>query len=175
MTTGILLFLSIVLNLVTIFAIIVLYLRQNRLLVLDHTQKQAMKEMEELFSVYIAELKEENEQFIDRLTRFQSQDYAKSALSHSSVEESSKVENEEKISSSYKRMYAAKTYQNTLQANNETEPERKEKVEKSLSEQVQSLKNKGLSIDEIAKTLNKGKTEIDLILKFLQKSKDKLD
>lgn len=47
--------------------------------------------------------------------------------------------------------------------------EQKKKVEWSelpYSEQVFYLFEKGLGIEEIAKTLNKGKTEIDLLLKF---------
>ncbi|MGX1825149.1 DUF6115 domain-containing protein, partial [Heyndrickxia sporothermodurans] len=67
------LFLSIILNIITIFAIIILYLRQNRLLTMDHSQKQTMKEMEDIFTAYIEELKDENEQFINKFKSIQNE------------------------------------------------------------------------------------------------------
>lgn len=169
MTIVILFILSIVLNLFTIFAIIILYQRQNRLSEFDQTQKQAMKEIEDIFYAYIAELKEENEQFIERFTEIQNKPPMKI-----SNRDSQDVKNE-KIPNSYKRMYAAKSYQNTLQHTNESHVESEQVVPEHISDQIIFLQNQGLTIDEIAKKLSKGKTEIDLILKFHQKSTDKLD
>ncbi|MHC8521814.1 hypothetical protein ACPJHQ_11710 [Rossellomorea sp. H39__3] len=48
-------------------AIILLYVRQNRLLALDSQQKRRVTEMEELMSAYMAELKEENDTFLRSL------------------------------------------------------------------------------------------------------------
>ena len=44
------------------------------------------------------------------------------------------------------------------------------KVERTLEQKVKDLYIKGQSIAEIAKQLNKGKTEVELLLKF-QKNK----
>ena len=43
---------------------------------------------------------------------------------------------------------------------------------KSIADLVWHLKNQGCSLEEIAKKLNKGKTEIDLLLKFQEESKE---
>jgi hypothetical protein len=39
-------------------------------------------------------------------------------------------------------------------------------TEESLFDQIKSMKQQGLSEEEVAKKLNKGKTEIALLLKF---------
>lgn len=57
-------FLLFVLNIFTIFAIIVLYLRQNRLSMLEKDQKAVIGEMEQLLSGYLLEMKEDNETLV---------------------------------------------------------------------------------------------------------------
>ncbi|MEY8731863.1 hypothetical protein AB9M92_06245 [Peribacillus frigoritolerans] len=57
-------FLLFVLNIFTIFAIIVLYLRQNRLSMLEKDQKAVIGEMEQLLSDYLLEMKEDNETLV---------------------------------------------------------------------------------------------------------------
>jgi hypothetical protein len=49
------------LNIITIFAVIILYLRQNRFSKLEKQQKAIINEMEELFTGYLLEMKEDNE------------------------------------------------------------------------------------------------------------------
>ncbi|WP_127776972.1 hypothetical protein [Peribacillus frigoritolerans] len=51
-------------NIFTIFAIIVLYLRQNRLSMLEKDQKAVIGEMEQLLSGYLMEMKEDNETLV---------------------------------------------------------------------------------------------------------------
>ena len=65
--SGIFMFILFLLNIVTIFAVIVLYLRQNRFIQAEKDQKAMMAEMEELMSGYIMEMKEENEALLDKL------------------------------------------------------------------------------------------------------------
>jgi uncharacterized membrane protein (DUF106 family) len=91
--TNMMLFFSIILNIITIFAVIILYLRQNRITALDHTQKHAMKEMEDLFSAYIEELKEENNQFIDNIKHLQENQSQKEKTEVNEVNESFNIEN----------------------------------------------------------------------------------
>ncbi|MGG3558138.1 hypothetical protein ABES23_16010 [Peribacillus frigoritolerans] len=57
-------FLLFVLNIFTICAIIVLYLRQNRLSMLEKDQKAVIGEMEQLLSGYLLEMKEDNETLV---------------------------------------------------------------------------------------------------------------
>ncbi|NHM29821.1 hypothetical protein [Neobacillus terrae] len=61
-----LLVVSFLLNALTIYAIIVLYTRQNRLADLDKKQERIIKDMEDLISSYLFEMKEENEKFLHR-------------------------------------------------------------------------------------------------------------
>ncbi|MBL5767205.1 hypothetical protein B5V88_13690 [Heyndrickxia sporothermodurans] len=172
------LFLSIILNIITIFAIIILYLRQNRLLTMDHSQKQTMKEMEDIFTAYIEELKDENEQFINKFKSIQNEQNSDEAIEktshhHPSIEKRTNEVNEVN-SDNYNRMYAAKSYQNSVGMNKDLKKEVQDETG-SLIDKVIFLQKKGLTNDEIAKKLNKGKTEIELMVKFQQKSLDKLD
>ncbi|MES1043081.1 hypothetical protein MHI39_15940 [Heyndrickxia sp. FSL K6-6286] len=183
--TNMMLFFSIILNIITIFAVIILYLRQNRITALDHTQKHAMKEMEDLFSAYIEELKEENNQFIDNIKHLQENQSQKEKTEVNEVNESFNIENSEeqqKIDNqvitphSYKHMTAVKSYQNKVEPSSiVTNLEAKETEPKTIQERVVSLKKEGLTNEEIAKKLNKGITEIELMLKFYKKAIDNLD
>lgn len=60
---------SLMLNLGAILAIIILYLRQNRFAESEKRQEKLIREAEELFSVYLLEMKEENEKLISRLQK----------------------------------------------------------------------------------------------------------
>ncbi|PTY83867.1 hypothetical protein B5V91_15400, partial [Heyndrickxia sporothermodurans] len=78
------LFLSIILNIITIFAIIILYLRQNRLLTMDQSKKQTMKEREDIFTAYIEELKDENEQWINKFKSIKNEKNSDEAIEKTS-------------------------------------------------------------------------------------------
>ena len=60
-------FILFLLNILTIFAVIVLFLRQNRFIQVEKDQKAMVTEMEELMSGYIMEMKEENEALVEKL------------------------------------------------------------------------------------------------------------
>ena len=59
---------SLILNIVALMAIIILFLRQNKLLQVEENQKKTMNEMEELITTYLLEMKDENEHFIQRIS-----------------------------------------------------------------------------------------------------------
>lgn len=67
--TTFLLIISLLLNGIAIFSVIVLFLRQNRLLEVENRQEKMMKDMEEIISSYLYEMKEENEAFIQRFQK----------------------------------------------------------------------------------------------------------
>lgn len=58
---------SLIFNVIALLAIIVLYLRQNKLLQVEEQQKKAMAEMEVLINSYLLEMKDENKRFIQRV------------------------------------------------------------------------------------------------------------
>ncbi|PLR77662.1 hypothetical protein CU633_09650 [Bacillus sp. V3-13] len=63
------LFISLILNVGTILAIILLYLRQNRFFEAEKNQARLIREMEEIISAYLLEMKEENERFINKFSQ----------------------------------------------------------------------------------------------------------
>ncbi|WP_313798653.1 hypothetical protein [Cytobacillus sp.] len=65
--TTFLLLISLFLNVLAIFAIIILFLRQNRLSQVERKQEKMISDMEEVISTYLVQMKEENEAFIDRV------------------------------------------------------------------------------------------------------------
>ncbi|MFO1445935.1 hypothetical protein KDN24_22575 [Bacillus sp. Bva_UNVM-123] len=60
---------SILLNILALFAIVVLFLRQNRLIQVEQKQEKLITEMEEIISNYLVQMKEENEDFINRIKK----------------------------------------------------------------------------------------------------------
>ncbi|MDK8638621.1 hypothetical protein ACQRXC_07135 [Niallia taxi] len=60
---------SIALNILALLCIALLFIRQNRLAAFESRQEKALEEMEEIVSSFIAEIKEENELFLDRVQR----------------------------------------------------------------------------------------------------------
>ena len=55
---------SIALNMIAFLLIAILFLRQNKLIKMEESLKQPVKEMEDLMTTYLLQMKEENEQFI---------------------------------------------------------------------------------------------------------------
>lgn len=221
MTTSILLTLSLVLNMIAILSIILLYLRQNRLLQLETKQNRTLKETEEFFSGCILQFKEENELFIKKLQELDKADEAKTVVGQTATvvkdpvykakptqqmtengEESLCQNATEKVKlpdpdhpkgNVYQAVQAykntpivdeEKVLQETLVLSREKpkakeqkqEPPSYEKGLKSSNLYIQSLLNQalllqkqGYSLEEIARSLNKGKTELELLFKFRQK------
>lgn len=60
---------SIALNILALLCIALLFIRQNRLAAYESRQEKALEEMEEIISSFIAEIKEENELFLDRIQK----------------------------------------------------------------------------------------------------------
>ncbi|MCQ6274121.1 hypothetical protein JMM81_03880 [Bacillus sp. V3B] len=199
--TTIIIIISIMLNIIALMAIVILFLRQNKLLKFEVDQRKSMTETEGLMSSYLLEMKDENERFIERVKRINEE---KSELEDSSVQVVQnqkeqellveKKDNQGDFSSHLGKavsFQAVKAYQKHKKEqverniSNETKVKATEKVEEpppkseqkdvhntngviqeSLSDQIMNMKQQGLSEEEIAKKLNKGKTEIALLLKF---------
>ena len=58
---------NLILNMIALLSIIILFLRQGKLLKIEDNQKKTIKEMEELLSSFVLEMKEDNEQLIKRI------------------------------------------------------------------------------------------------------------
>ncbi len=170
------LFISIIINVVSIFGIIILYMRQNRLIHVEQDQKKVLKDMEEMFSSYLIEMKDENEEFIKKVQSLNHRTSLNVSVNTDATEEEevSNLDNhhgEERSFTAVMRNHAAKTYQSMMCKTDNTDVENP-KIEFStlpLEKQVFLLEKEGLTIEQIAQKLHKGKTEIELLLKFRQK------
>ncbi|MGP7817479.1 hypothetical protein [Niallia sp. 01092] len=182
-----LLILSFIFNILAFLFIALLYVRQNRFVMLEKQQKQSVEEVENIIAAFIVEMKEENELFLQKIVTVEKNRQEAPKKEEEEIEElhADFLEKEnavKKIRLSKKQ--AANVYQKTVdmqQAEKENADEllelilpleKEETKEKSFFEKVIDLKDQGKKTDEIAKILNKGKTEIELLLKFRQKDEE---
>lgn len=184
--TTFLLLLSLMLNAAVIFAIILLYLRQNRLVQAEKKQERIIKEIEEVFSAYLLELKDENEKFIQLMKRDVSstgknesgQDFLVQSEEKNATGISQQTDKAPRVGKGISYNTAMKAYRtDTGYAKDREDPvleeligkaESAERPQLSFNEQIGELHKQGLSAEDIARRLNKGKTEIELLLKFRQ-------
>jgi hypothetical protein len=219
-------FLLFLLNIITIFAVIILFLRQNRLLGAENNQKEAMAEMEELMGAFLMEMKEENELLAEKLHRLNDPQKNKGSAEvsaktaertfHAPQREESRNAAQKtgplvaKIPKSKASAYNKQTNLDEMEESRGYEPPaglttEKDKAEisardnrknipegfgcdaseqippggfketlqstemndgQTLSQRVLEMHDKGMKAEEIARYLNKGKTEIELLLKF---------
>jgi hypothetical protein len=171
-----LLIVSFVLHAISFLIIILLYYRLEQTREIERKQGNLLKDMEDVLSSYILEMKEENELFLKKVKH----DYKPmNSKKPSSEEEPIRTEklapisintvepqlsDEDLLSLLPKFDEDLKTYDSTILSNQEEEETEFEKL--PLGQQVKRLHNKGLSVEEIAKHMNKGVTEIELFLKF---------
>lgn len=198
--TGLFMFILFFMNIMTIFVVIVLFMRQNRLIQVEKDQRSIVSEMEELMTNYLMEMKEENEVFLEKVAdknqnhldpqqsnasdfneikrdTYLTKNKALMAYKNqSSIEadlekDSGSTEQNDHVELSIVRteqdietddLPKKESFSETLHAslNGQSVPE------PSFNEQVKALSAKGLSVEEIAKNLKRGKTEIELLLKF---------
>jgi hypothetical protein len=172
-----LLIISFLLNIISLFAIVILYTRQNRFIDLEKKQGRMVQEMEETISTYLIEMKEENEAFMNSMNR---NNHEQKTGNQSESKEAPSPPAENMGLQATKRMNASKAYRKPAAINEENDGENdwapllpvEERIhqEDTVVDRVIAMQKDGLSIEEIAKRLGKGKTEIELLLKFNQKS-----
>jgi DNA-nicking Smr family endonuclease len=189
---------SIASNMIAFLLIAILFLRQNKLIKMEESLKQPVKEMEVLMTTYLLQMKEENEQFIKSVkglkkdkNDLQSTSVKFSPIKLEHVEEKSlqseQLDSPENFTSLIGKTIgnqAVKAYQRQNQ-HTEKEIERvtSEKSETNPEPLISSnnqidgdlvlhLQKQGCSLETIAKKLNRGKTEIELYLKFHEKRKE---
>ncbi|KMY53639.1 hypothetical protein AC623_06230 [Bacillus sp. FJAT-27231] len=178
-------FISFILNAVALFAIILLFMRQNRLYEIKKQQEKLVADMEEMMNAYLLEMKEENEKLIKELSVSQtvqgSAPDSKRSVAKTVEETNLDTRLQEESLSiavpSMQRVRAAKVYSMTSKTPEEVEKKQAEEKEMLPNQQekpddIFSLKDQGLSVEEIAQKLNKGKTEVELALKFADAGKN---
>ncbi|MBO0995416.1 hypothetical protein [Bacillus sp. SD088] len=175
--TSALIFLLFILNAILIFAVVLLYMRQNRLMEIEKAQKKMQAETEEFLTSFLVEMKEENQLFMSKVADFHTSQQTKAEDLHEMNNEGH-VKSEHQLeehqpsvkAKNYTRMQAEKAYHvNAVEQSGMKESEGELDIlsdTRLFADQVESLQAEGLSIEEIAQRLNKGKTEVSLALKF---------
>ncbi|KIL80603.1 hypothetical protein [Bacillus badius] len=178
-------FISFILNAVALFAIILLFMRQNRLHEIKKEQEKLVADMEEMMTAYLAEMKEENEKFIKEFSSSSPAEHSAAAGQASSAVTPGKSAPPDRApegagaiaAPSMQRIRAAQVYRTANKTADEREKISAEEqeapaAEQALADEIVLLKDQGLSVEEIARKLNKGKTEVELALKFADAGKN---
>jgi spermidine/putrescine-binding protein len=144
---------SLMFNSVNLLIIVILWKKHS---VSDVTDlNRARNEIEDLLLAYTTEMKEENEQLLQSLKDRSYQDVPKQTFDNIQEIKDESIEYKE----------------DSLEINEETtnanvEIQSTTQYKKSIREEAVSLAKQGISVEDIAKRLNKGKGEIELFLKF---------
>jgi len=185
---------SLTLNILAFTIMAILFLRQNKLIEMEKNLKKPMIEMEELISAYLIQMKDENDRFIQRVTSLKnvSLDVQTSSGNMSELKSNQEVQiesqpHDEALNEADRQSFqenlsfhigrtinnhAVKAYQKQKQnpqdeAIGDFEKKSQENgMNELLIDQINHLRKQGYSNDDVAKKLNKGKTEIELLLKF---------
>ncbi|WP_339145829.1 MULTISPECIES: hypothetical protein [unclassified Sutcliffiella] len=143
--------------LLAIFFIILLYIKFSTIQQLEQEYRRLLQEAEDTISSYVLEMKEENTTFLRRLNE------------NSTETEDNKMERfderEDNLSPTDVKELLAQESQEIYE---EPQLEQKAFEDWNIKDQVLHLRNEGKTSEEIARKLNKGKTEIELLLKFRQ-------
>ncbi|UOQ47849.1 hypothetical protein MUN88_17610 [Gracilibacillus caseinilyticus] len=142
---------SFIIHIITFIIIRHLKNRIDNMHAVEERVDAQVKSIEDTLALYLVEIKEENEQFIQDIMNTQ----------HSSTK------NKPKNSPSTDSEYNTKQSENYIPISATDQVE--DVVEHSLAASILHLRQQGLAVNQIAKQLNKGQTEVELILKFQQK------
>ncbi|WP_227395514.1 DUF6115 domain-containing protein [Jeotgalibacillus aurantiacus] len=159
-----LLILSLLFNIAAFLSIYLLFMRQNRLIDKEIQHERALNEIEQTFTAYLLEIKEENDVFLKQFETLQSKQAVKAAAQPAKAVKQTEQEVSGSLISKTAKKMAVSSYQSSR-------PQETLPSEKTPAEQAVLLKQQGLSIADIAKKLNKGKTEVELMIKFSQNAK----
>lgn len=154
MTTIFILFLFIT-QIVSFYFLALLYTKVSKFDDLEKKQRRLMSEMDDSIGAYLSELKDENDRLIAELSAKDEKKVVK-PIAEPKKEKAQVFKVPVNL--------ALKSYEATNSRENKTKPELAEVVDDRTK--VIRLHEAGQSIEEIAKSLDKGKTEIELILKF---------
>lgn len=145
-------FASFVLHGISLFLIILLSLKWVKIKETEREQAELIREMETMMTTYLMQFKEENERFVKQITS--------SAVRQKKRETPPSLREEQPslpIDDVVDRIELSTTT-----------PKGEQSLDSLVSEALK-LQQQGKTIEEIAKTLKRGKTEMELLLKFHQK------
>lgn len=167
MTTAFIILL-IISQLICFYVIFIMNAKMAKLQDVEQRQNQLMREMENTFSVYLLEMKEENDRFLNELSSISPPKAPKTELD-AQLPKSTNEQNPQDPSTYVKVVPKSVVQKAYKQQSRMQDASKEEETTPSLSakeEQILSLHREGKTIEEIAKITQKGKTEIELFIKF---------
>ncbi|MDX8046965.1 hypothetical protein SH601_13305 [Gracilibacillus sp. S3-1-1] len=158
----ILLMISFIIHIITFVIIRQMKVNHDKTRVNDSDINEQIKNMEDTLAVYLVELKEENANFVKQIEQLQQR--KNEANSTNNEQKQSFVEKTSPQPISETPDKSTNNFQPITDVENVEDV-----VEKSTTATALHLQEQGYTLEEIAKKLDKGKTEIALLLKFQQK------
>ncbi|KGP92883.1 hypothetical protein N780_11075 [Pontibacillus chungwhensis BH030062] len=164
-----LLAISFLLHGILLVAIVILSLRVSKTKELEKRQEQIAKEIEDTFTAYLLEIKEENVQLLNKLEengdngeKVKAQEEPYDLNSRKNINSSistNQIEGAEVTRQEWSNKGGASSYQPPV-------PEEQDHYQPSIESSIIQMYNEGVTVEEIAKELDRGTTEIELTLKF---------
>ena len=167
--TTIFIFLLFITQIISFYFLVILYTKVSKQDEFERKQKQIMEEMDNSLAAYLAEVKDDNEKLLKKLTLVQDEKATPIIVEETELTKSEKepdLEESSLINISTPKIpmnLALKSYGKMKQ---DLGKELEEEVELDDRARAIVLHNEGKSVEEIARTLGKGRTEVELILKF---------
>lgn len=171
---------NLILTVVLIFAVLLLFLRQNRLIELEKKYDKLNRDLENSIAAFLIEIREENEEFLKKFKETMEQkSYSENNITPDKeiFETAPKIKKRKELEDDQGEIVLSS--EKIVENNIEEQPfeERRTQADKEsanaallnhedLKRKVKTLLESGFSIEEIAKHLNRGKTEISLLIKF---------
>jgi DNA-directed RNA polymerase specialized sigma24 family protein len=152
---------NLAISLLAIFLVIILYIKFSHVQQLEQDYHKLLKEAEETIGSYVYELKEENEAFLSKLPDRQAvvKEQPRNNPNYS-IDEQEPAITQDDIN--------ALLWENVKSDSKDNDEKPIAFEELSTYEQVAVLLEEGYSMEEIAKKLDKGRTEIELLWKIRQ-------
>ncbi|MET4559156.1 hypothetical protein ABIA69_000299 [Lysinibacillus parviboronicapiens] len=191
--TTILIAVLFVLQLLSFYFIIILNTKLAKFKDLENKQERLMREMDDTISLYLAEMKDENNRLIQELQAVpipepevkttyavqqvkkqqKEQDYQFSPEQEKTVLAPTSHDSEPRIlvskniaANAYSRQQQAGVTVSSASQTKDVMLQKEEPKPETVEQQIVQLAKQGKTAEEIAKQLQKGKTEIELLLKF---------
>ncbi|MBM7701891.1 hypothetical protein [Metabacillus iocasae] len=176
MTTFLIIF-SFLIHGLSLLCIVLLYMQLSRVKELEKKQQQTVYEMEQIILAYVTEMKEQNEEFFHQLGQSQTKVNQPSRSFYKKSEEpatESRFDAKSEPTESLSELLDETEREEKPYLSSLNKQEEDESVDELSPEEIKKraifLEKKGLTIEEIAKNLRRGKTEIELILQFRQEN-----
>lgn len=186
MTSIVIVFL-IIAQCLSFYFIVLLNVKISRLKDVEEKQQRLKDDMDDAVGAYLAEMKDENDRLIAELKKAKAQTIAPVARPVEVSDEQPQPavtvvrppkaptvdlqtsRNEEEIQQLEVQELLKKDFNTPIAyVKNAYQKQQPTPPPLTMEEQAKQMYKQGSSIDEIAKTLNRGKTEIELLLKFQQ-------